>query len=183
MAEKPPPELTQPLRPPEQAREPHKRSGRRRERGTQLTVEVSRAIVASIAAGNFPSVACRLAQISDGTLDRWLKRGGKDEQPYANFPAAYHRAELESESKLVEIWKNAAPEDWRAAKEFLARRYPERWSDHAARVAVLGDEGRMADFGFVINIHLDPVAEELEEARKEKPAIDVMGTPRLDKDK
>ena len=88
---------------------------------------------------------------------------------------------LEGESAMVEIWKNAAPEDWRAAKEFLAKRHPERWSDHAARRAVLGDEERMALLGFQIILHTGETdwteqhrqrALELE-ARKEKLAVDV----------
>src|SRR5208337_4285053 len=49
----------------------------------------------------------------------------------------------------------AAPQEWRAAKELLAKRYPERWSDHAARVAVLGPEDHgSAVTAFAITIHL-----------------------------
>jgi len=131
-------------------------SERKRKTGRtpELTVEVGRAIVGAIAAGNFPAVACGLAEVSIVTLERWLKRGDRGKQPYADFAKAYRQAELEGESAMVEIWKNAAPGDWRGAKEFLAKRHPERWSDHAARVAVLGREGtRFAIGGFQVIIH------------------------------
>ena len=109
-------------------------------------MEVGRTIVGAIAAGNFPSVACRLAGVNLLTLERWLERGDKGEQPYADFAQALRKAEDEDHAAMVAIWKNAAPEDWRAAKEYLAKRYPEQWSDHAARLAVLGPE----DYGGVV---------------------------------
>ncbi|MGO9605653.1 MAG: hypothetical protein ACLQAT_20085 [Candidatus Binataceae bacterium] len=122
-------------------------------------MEIGRKIVAAIAGGNFVSTACRLAGISTATLDKWLKRGEKGEQPFKDFAQAYRDAESECESVLVEKWKDAAPEDWRAAKELLAKRWPERWSDHAARLAVLGPNyagNTQVTLGsFQINIHLE----------------------------
>src|ERR1019366_6148350 len=132
------------------------KGGRPKGSGTKLTVEVGRAIVAAIAAGNFPSVAARLAGVSIGTLERWLERGDKGEQPYADFAQALRKAEDEDHAAMVAIWKKAAPEDWRAAKEYLAKRYPEQWSDHAARLAVLGPEGDGGDnIGVGLHITLD----------------------------
>jgi hypothetical protein len=66
------------------------------------------------------------------------------------------KAEDEDHAAMVAIWKKAAPEDWRAAKEYLAKRYPEQWSDHAARLAVLGPEGDGGDnIGVGLHITLD----------------------------
>jgi hypothetical protein len=82
---------------------------------------------------------------------------------------------------MVETWKKAAPEDWRAAKEFLARRYPERWSDRPAPEGLAN--GMQA---FQINIHIGEYAEDEDEQerqrgleleqQKQQPAIDVTGT-------
>ena len=128
---------------------------RRRGQRVELTVEIGRTIVSAIAAGNFPSVACRLAGVGLATLDGWLKKGEQGKQPFEDFATAYRHAELEGESAMVEDWKNAGKGDWRANSAFLAKRHPERWSDHAARVAVLGHEadGPPAAL-FQINIHL-----------------------------
>ena len=37
------------------------------------------------------------------------------------------QAELDCESALVKKWHDAAPDDWRAARDLLARRFPDRW--------------------------------------------------------
>jgi hypothetical protein len=143
---------------------------KRKRREVELTLEIGRIIVTAIAAGNFPSIARQLANVSADTLDKWLKRGARGEQPYADFAEAYRGAEIKVEATLVEVWKDAAPGDWRAAKEFLARRYPQRWSDQADQAANLDGAGRLAAAGFVINIHLGNRGEEWED---EQRAIDV----------
>jgi hypothetical protein len=117
-----------------------KQSKRKTGRAPKLTVGVGRIIIVAIASGNFPSVAAGLGGVSVDTLDKWLKRGDTGVQPYADFADAYRKAELEDESAHVATWRTAAPGDWRAAKEYLAKRYPERWSEHAGRLAVLGPE-------------------------------------------
>lgn len=55
----------------------------------------------------------------DGIPDR--------ERRYVEFLAAVEKAEIEAEIRMATQWSLAAAKDWRAAKEFLARRYPERW--------------------------------------------------------
>src|SRR5260221_873757 len=93
--------------------------GRPRGSGIKLTLEVANRICASISAGNFMTVACRLAGIDIDTLERWLKQGRDGREPYAAFAKKFDAAELECEASLVETWKGAAPQDWRASKEFL----------------------------------------------------------------
>lgn len=58
----------------------------------------------------------------DGIPDR--------ERRYVDFVEAMDKAEIEAEIRMATQWSMAAAKDWRAAKEFLARRYPERWGDH-----------------------------------------------------
>jgi transposase len=45
--------------------------------GVELTVEIGRKIVDAIRAGNFTSAACRMADVSESTVEKWLKRGGR----------------------------------------------------------------------------------------------------------
>jgi hypothetical protein len=117
------------------------KGGRPKGSGIKLTPETQRTILGAVRAGNFRTVACNLAGIDPDTLAGWIKKGEKGVEPYASFVKEFRQAELECEVVLVATWKKAAPQDWRAAKELLAKRYPERWSDHAARLAVLGPDG------------------------------------------
>jgi len=52
--------------------------------------------------------------------------------------------------------KGAGDDDWRATAQFLGRRFPERWSDHAGRLAVFGadEPGAGLQPAFQITIHL-----------------------------
>ena len=38
--------------------------------------------------------------------------------------------EAEAELEIVQIWKDQMPQNWQAARDFLARRNPERWANH-----------------------------------------------------
>jgi hypothetical protein len=130
---------------------------KRKRREPELSTTIGRTIVAAISTGNFPTVACRLAGISPVTLEKWLARGeaGEHEQPYADFAEAYRQAEAKCESAVVKTLKGAVGDDWRAGVQFLARRFPDRWSDHAGRLAVFGaDDNPALQQAFQINLHL-----------------------------
>ena len=43
------------------------------------------------------------------------------------FLEAVAQAEAEAEVRMIAQWQAHIPRDWRAARDFLARRYPERW--------------------------------------------------------
>jgi len=47
---------------------------------------------------------------------------------FREFCEAVRGAEAEIEIRLVATWRQAAVEDWKAAAEFLSRRFPDRWS-------------------------------------------------------
>ena len=112
-------------------------------RFSKLTEESERIILEEIRAGSFYEIACKQAGISERTLRNWMNRGKKElervaqssgrrvrrsERIYVNFFKNVLEAEAFSEDELVKLWRRAAPKDWKAAAEFLARRYPERWS-------------------------------------------------------
>ena len=97
---------------------------------SELTVEIGRTIIVAMAAGNFPSVAARIAGIKPSTLRKWLARGDKGEQPlYADFADKFDRTEAQCEADVVEKWRNS--DDPRAQDKFLSKRFRENWGDRA----------------------------------------------------
>lgn len=47
------------------------------------------------------------------------------------FLEAVTRAEAEAELRMIAQWQAQIPRDWRAARDFLARRFPKRWGPNA----------------------------------------------------
>ena len=140
------------------------------------TAEITDRVCEPISRGLFLTQAARLAGISTDTIARWKKKGAEGIEPFRTFFERLEEAELKGEEALLRIWREAAPEDWRAARELLAKRYPQRWSDHAARAAVFGVDGNGLSPGvpsFNITIHL----EEPPGGWFPKKAIDVTSTP------
>lgn len=96
-------------------------------------------ILKAIRAGNYFRSACAYAGISHETFYRWLRRGRNAKSgEYRAFFEAVKEAEAAAEVAVVAVWKSAIPKDWRAARDFLARRWPERWS--ASRPVELEDD-------------------------------------------
>lgn len=108
-------------------------------RTTKLTPKVQRTIVDAIAAGNYASVACRLANVSEATFHEWIARGrGNDpDRPrtplHAGFAEAVERAEAEAEAHAVALVRASMPDNWAAAMTYLERRYRDRWRRSEAR--------------------------------------------------
>jgi hypothetical protein len=93
-------------------------------RNTALTSTVQATLCDFIRKGNYTTIACKAAGVSPDTLSRWRKRGEQGQEPFAAFVRQLEQAELDAETALVEIWRNQAPGDWRAARNLLARRFP-----------------------------------------------------------
>lgn len=88
-------------------------------------------IIEAIRRGNYYEPACNAAGVEYETFRLWMRRGeneGKGE--YFGFFVEVQRAEAEAEIEVVQIWKDHMPNNWQAARDFLARRNPERWSNH-----------------------------------------------------
>ena len=147
------------------------------------TAEITDRVYESVSRGLFLTQAARLAGVSTDTIARWKKKGAEGIEPFRTFFERLEEAELRGEEALLRIWRDAAPADWRAAREMLAKRFPERWSDHAGRLAVLGRDGDGTNRGPIFNIHIHLEADECEQHWKEQarlrrlapaaPAIDV----------
>jgi len=82
---------------------------------------------------------CGLAGISEAAWREWRTRGEAGEEPFAAFLAEATRAEAEGSLARMQLIRDAAERDWRAAAWIQERRYPERYGRH--RVEVTGANG------------------------------------------
>lgn len=85
-----------------------------------------------IAAGNYVATAARAAGIDPRTVHRWLQRARTTDDAHARkFAERVNAASAQAENDAVRALTTAmtSPRQWRAAAEFLARRFPERWSE------------------------------------------------------
>lgn len=123
-------------------------------RNTKLTEEVADELAGLISAGIYMRQACEVVGVSEATIYNWMARGSTEvlrlendpkakpiakEKPFVDFFRKMKRAENASEVRAVSTWQKEIREgDWRAAKEFLARRFPDRWSP---RLELTGADG------------------------------------------
>lgn len=127
---------------------------RPRGRPTSLTAEVKRQLLQAVSGGSYYNVACRYAGVSYSAFRQWIRRGEREiervgqstrrsvrgrERIFVEFVEELKQAEAQGEVAVVLYWRTQSMEDWRAARDFLARRYPQRWGRQ--RVEVTGEGG------------------------------------------
>jgi len=96
---------------------------------SKLTSELTEMFCQLIAAGNYYHAACKAVGISYHTFNKWMRYGEQNsETPYGSFYNAVRKADAAAELWAVHQWRKAFPYDWKAAAEFLARRFPDRWA-------------------------------------------------------
>lgn len=97
-------------------------------RPTRLTPELQEKLCEAIAEGNYYECACNLVGIRYATFRQWMI-WGEDEPSgiYHDFYNAVKLAEAKAESAVVREWQRCIPQNANACKEFLERRYPDRW--------------------------------------------------------
>lgn len=117
-------------------------------RESKLTPAVQKRITTSIRQGNYDYVAAGAAGIDVSTFTRWMQRGedkgeenAPEDEPYRAFRTEVEKAETEAEAILVARWSRHAVTDWRAARDLLARRHPERWKSTERREHTGADGG------------------------------------------
>jgi hypothetical protein len=125
------------------------------ESGLLISREKRERVLKLISAGNYQNAACRAAGISEWAFYDWKKRGEAAlEDKAAGIPLntmqeeclwflnELEEARAKAEATLVARWyTEAADGDWRAAERFLAKAFPERWSDPATRLEITGAQG------------------------------------------
>lgn len=98
-------------------------------RPSKLTPEVKKRLLDSLRLGNYYEAACAYAGIEYRTFRNWMKKGEEAKSgQFFQFFQEVNRAEMEAEARMVAQWQNHMRHDWRAVKDFLARRFPDRWA-------------------------------------------------------
>ena len=111
-------------------------------RPSKLTPEVTKRLTEAIRAGNYYEAACGYAGIGYSTFRAWMVRGEKAKSgKYREFVEAITRAEYEAEVRIVAQWQKHMPEDYRAIRDFLERRYPDRWGRKRLDIEHSGEIG------------------------------------------
>lgn len=109
-------------------------------RKTRLTPERQARICQAITAGAHLNTAARFGGITYQTFAVWMAKGDTPgREPYSSFREAVLRAEVEAEVRMVAAWQSHGigtrenPGDWRALRDLLARRHPDRWMPREGR--------------------------------------------------
>jgi len=96
---------------------------------------IYRGILKHVRNGHFLTVACDMIGVSYESIVESLEKGRDGQNDlYYQFWIDYKKAEAEAENHFVEHFKDAAGLDWKAAMEFLARRWPQRWMRRDAKL-------------------------------------------------
>lgn len=116
-------------------------------KGTFLTPEVHEAIVRGVRKGNYLTTVCKTVGLSYNTVNGWITKGKPEEiyndegeiigteypnTIYGEFTRDLHAANAKAEVGAVEALTSHFADDWRAAAEFLSRKFPERWNPKIA---------------------------------------------------
>ena len=99
-----------------------------RGRTDKLTPARQQALVERIKAGAPYETATKSIGIGYTTFRRWMLRGEAAESGrFRDFYEAITQAEHECEVRMIAQWQGQMPKDWRAIRDFLERRFPDRW--------------------------------------------------------
>ena len=122
-----------------------------RGRQTKLTPELREKFCQVIAAGNYYEPACGYVGIDYSTFWRWMEKGeaqaaANTTGQYRDFREAVLKAEAQAEVRAISLWQAAMPDSWQAARDFVARRYSNRWGDKLDVTSKGGQVGAWAMF-------------------------------------
>lgn len=167
--------------------------GVRAGRPTLLTDELRDQIVTVVRAGNYLKTAAQFVGVGYSTVQGWLARGRiaadqrdtttdpdwtcpPTEVPYLELLDALTHADAVAEVTAVSAWHGAMTTDWRAARDFLARRQPERWAPSAALSVSTPEIARATDAA--VDAALLDLGIDITDRRLDEPDADGDGEPR-----
>jgi hypothetical protein len=109
----------------------------------ELTSELIDEICEKVMDGNFPLTAAVACGVATPQYNEWIRLGNTEINSisegnklneknaiYVHLVTQVATAEATAESRAVAFWQNHVSENWQAARDFLARRYPARWSNN-----------------------------------------------------
>lgn len=124
-------------------------------RPSKFTPQATARILETVGVGVPLEVAASYAGVDARTLRRWMERGRRQRKgEFHDFVEAMDQAEARAEVRVVAEWQKHVPKKWEACRDFLARRFPERWAEtHKLHVLVEREvEAMLAD----LKEHLRP---------------------------
>lgn len=104
----------------------------------------------ALAEGVPKRLAAQAAGVTDSAVLKWRKvaeavdptmKPTASHLMHLRFFRSVDDTEAALAMELISAWKTEARTDWRAAKEFLARRFPHDLGDPASRVELTGADG------------------------------------------
>ena len=114
-------------------------------RPCKLTPEVQERVCAALREGNYLEAAAAYAGITYRSLRSWLNQGKRARRgKMFQFLQATLKAQADAEATVVAQWRQQIPENWQAARDFLARRFPDRWGPKE-RQEITGKGGKPLD--------------------------------------
>lgn len=105
-----------------------------------LSLEVMNKICDLVRNGNHLNVSAGECGVDPEVVYSWMTRGKEGKVGFEEFYKRVTQAQAEHESRLVDLWQNHFDKDYKAIRDFMARRYPNRWSEKS-RVEHTGENG------------------------------------------
>lgn len=118
---------------------------------SKLTAEFIERATALLRGGNYVKTVCGILGVDESTWYKWLTEAEvalvieesvrtPHQQLCVKLRQSITQASEEAIADAVEIWRKHFPEDYRAVRDFLERRAPERFAKTAARAVETRDE-------------------------------------------
>lgn len=96
----------------------------------KLTPEFIDLFCNMIAHGHYIETACKAMRVPHSTFQSWMRVGkNADSGAYRDFYERVMQADAAAETYALDKWRNYFDKDWKASATFLARRFPDRWSE------------------------------------------------------
>lgn len=103
-----------------------------------LTEELIVSVCVGILDGNYRMVAAKRAGLNQNTLEKWSQFGKDDPTSiYGRFLRMIEESEAAAEAVCAKRVMDAGQGDWKAAMEWLARKFPERWASNRSELVKL----------------------------------------------
>jgi transposase-like protein len=102
-------------------------------RPTKLVQPVVRELLAALEDGLFYEQACSIAGVNYTTVRAWIRQAEADIKAgdatvYVTFLYFMEVTLARVERSAAKEWQAQFKDDWRAARDFLERRFPDRWA-------------------------------------------------------
>lgn len=110
---------------------------------SKLTPQLAEIFCNLVAQGNYYTAACKAVGISYATFRSWMAMGEASDDPtnvYREFFLRVREADGLAEVYAVSTWRKHFTRDYRAARDFLARRHPERWAEQQRLTVAVDNE-------------------------------------------